>query len=815
MRFFLGVIAFFACSFIFSQEVTILDMETNFPIEHCTIYGENNSKVVYTDKFGKADISVFNENEIISFYHISYVEAEVLKRQLKEVNYSIYLHKNAESLDEVILSTSKQKETRSRVAEQIEISKRRDIIRTAPQTSADLLADIPGVKVQKSQFGGGSPVLRGMEANKVLLVVDGVRMNNAIYRTGHLQSSITVSPSTLERAEVLFGPSSVIYGSDALGGVIHYYTKTPKFSSKSKTNVSFLSRYSSVNDEITNQGSISFSFKNWASLTSFSYAEFDDLQMGKKRSHGYKDWGKVFEYSNNTNSYYNPNPVINSDSNKQKNTGLNQRDFLQKFVFRVADQSELTFNFQHSMSSDIPRFDKLTEESNNSLKFAEWYYGPQKRTMISSQLSINPDKKWIKSGVFTAAYQNLEESRVQRKFNSLDRSYRIENVDVLSFNGDFSVPLAQRSNRNLSYGVELAHNIVDSQSNGKTLEVDGNDIIGFSGSFPVQTRYPDGGSSYTSSALYTSYRQDINEKGTLNTGIRFTNTWLNATWIDDTFITLPDMDIHVKNSALTATVGYAYKPDDSWQLNTVISSGFRSPNIDDIGKIREKNGKVTVPNIDLEPEFAYNAEVGVLRQMANRNFNFGVNIYYTLLNNYIAREPFLVNGSPTIIYDGEEVETYANVNHDNAYIYGSTVSLNGKISNSFNASGSFTFTKGEAYDTGVSLSSIPPIFGNIDLMFTKKRFETSLSFRFNGAKDYDDYNLIEGIDNIEQSPVDENGDYTGTPSWNTLNFYSKFNVSRTVGVQFMIDNIFDNHYKEFASGISAPGRNYSLSVIIN
>ena len=84
-----------------------------------------------------------------------------------------------------------------------------------------MLSYIPGVKVQKTQFGGGSPVLRGMEANRILLVVDGVRMNNAIYRKGHLQNSITVSPSMLDKTEVLFGPSSVIYGSDALGGVIH------------------------------------------------------------------------------------------------------------------------------------------------------------------------------------------------------------------------------------------------------------------------------------------------------------------------------------------------------------------------------------------------------------------------------------------------------------------------------------------------------------------------------------------------------------------------------------------------------------------
>ena len=139
-----------------------------------------------------------------------------------------------------------------------------------------------------------------MESNRVLLVVDGVRMNNAIYRKGHLQSSITVSPNLLDKTEVVFGPSSVIYGSDALGGVIHYYTKTPKLSDKKEVKSGFFSRYSTVNEETTNTVSAELRFKKWASFTSISHSDFGDLKMGKNRSHGFSDWGKVFNYSENT-----------------------------------------------------------------------------------------------------------------------------------------------------------------------------------------------------------------------------------------------------------------------------------------------------------------------------------------------------------------------------------------------------------------------------------------------------------------------------------------------------------------------------------
>ncbi len=803
-------------SILLAQEVIILDSETQFPIPNCSIYGENNPNVIYSDKNGKADLSVFKENEIVSVNHLSYVEVEFLKRKIVSENNIIYLHRIAESLDEVILSTNRQKELRKRVAEYVEVNQLKEIKRKSPQTSADLLATIPGIKVQKSQFGGGSPVLRGMEANRVLLVVDGVRMNNAIYRSGHLQSSITVSPSILERTEVIFGPSSVIYGSDALGGVIHYYTKTPKPNRDDKVKFDFMSRYSSVNNEYTNQASFEVSFEKWASLTSFSHSKFGDLKMGKNRNHGYENWGKVYEYSNNTDVFYNSNSVINTNPNIQKNTGFNQSDFLQKFFIKLNEKDNLTFNLQYSTSSNIPRFDKLTEFSDGNLRFAEWYYGPQERFLLSTQLNINPGKKWLDKGTITAAYQDIHESRVQRRFNSLDRSYREEGVDLFSINGDFSVQLSEASKRNFNYGFELAHNDVKSNSFGKTLNVNGNEVIGFTDNFVVQSRYPDGGSKYTSSAIYINYRQDISEKSTLNSGLRFTNTNLKASWVDDTFISLPESTIKLKNSSFTATLGYVYRPNKDLQLNTVLSSGFRSPNIDDVGKIREKNGIVTVPNINLRPEYAYNAEIGVLKYFDNKRFNIGFNTYYTLFNNYIAREPFTLNGSSTILYDGELAETVANVNKKNAYLVGGTLSARGKLRDDLKIQGSITYTEGMTYDTKVPLSSIPPIFGNLELSYQKNKFESSVSFNFNGSKKIKDYNLIEGIDNVEQTPFNSGtGQYEGTPSWSVLNFHSRYQISDTVGLQFRIDNIFDTHYKEFASSISAPGRNFSFSVFVN
>ena len=143
-----------------------------------------------------------------------------------DTKFPLQLNLEAENqdLDEVILSVARNASMRKQIAEKVSVISNKEILTQSPSTGADLVGLSPGVRIQKSQGGGGSPILRGFEANRLLLVVDGVRMNNAIYRSGHLQNAITIHPNIIERVEIIFGSSSVGYGSDALGGVIHYYT---------------------------------------------------------------------------------------------------------------------------------------------------------------------------------------------------------------------------------------------------------------------------------------------------------------------------------------------------------------------------------------------------------------------------------------------------------------------------------------------------------------------------------------------------------------------------------------------------------------
>lgn len=194
--------------------------------------------------------------------------------------------KKSVDLDEIVVSVNKTEEMKRQVAAQISVITSKQIQFDNPQTSADILSNTGQILVQKSQQGGGSPVIRGFEASRILLVIDGVRMNNLIYRGGHLQSVITLDPSILDKVEVYFGPSSTVYGSDALGGTIHFMTKKPKLDATGKKTLSVnaMQRFSSVNNGVSTHMNFNLGFKKFASLTSITYNKFRDLKMGRSKN---------------------------------------------------------------------------------------------------------------------------------------------------------------------------------------------------------------------------------------------------------------------------------------------------------------------------------------------------------------------------------------------------------------------------------------------------------------------------------------------------------------------------------------------------
>ncbi len=802
----------------FAQQISLKDSETMEVLSDVAVFNESKDKSIISDLNGNVDLELFSNERKIFFQLLGYSLLELYLDDIEDGS-TVFLYPESQNLDEVILSVARSASSVNQIAEKVSVIKSEDLFISSPSSGAEMLELSPGVRIQKSQGGGGSPIIRGFEANRVLIVVDGVRMNNAIYRSGHLQNSITIDPSNIERAEVIFGSSSVGYGSDAMGGVIHYYTKNPILKDSKKISSSFTSNFNSANNSVTNNFNTNYSSDNWGSITSISISKYGDIKMGKKRNHGYSNWGLNPIFSQNSRYKFYTEPSINSDKNIQKNTGYSQVDLFQKFLFRIGDNNLLNLNIQFSESSDIDRFDQLSIPMDDSLKFSEWYYGPQKRLLISPSLRIFPKKKFMDKGVITFGFQKVNESRIKRKFNSLNRSHQIEDLTVLSLNGDFDKSF--NNGHTLSYGLETTYNHNYSKAYDRILSVDGNNVVGLGTKTAIPTRYPSDGSSYASFASYVNWSWNMSEFFTFNVGTRLTFTKLKASWNDVISVNPQLSKVNLNSEALTTTVSMKLRPSNKIQINTVLSSGFRNPNIDDIGKIRENNGLLVVPNTFLKPEYAYNLDLGVDYRSLNGKSYFSIRGFSTIISRHIGRAEYTVYSdittpdTSTIIYNNEEVTTIANKNLGNRFIHGFSIDGFNNLSRGLKINYSLTYTKGDNNESYGPLPSISPLFGSLSLNYINNDISIRAVYKFSDSKDPSEYS-IGGEDGLDETPyiIGQDGlkNFLGTPSWSDFSIFASKKISSNSTLRLGISNIFDIHYRTFASGISAPGRSFQAGL---
>ena len=294
------LLSFIVINFNYSQtEISVMDSSTGEAISSVLIFNKSQTETILTDNLGKFDLDIFGKNDSIFFSHVSYEPKSVLFKDLDD-KVVFYLNPKMMGLDEVVLSVGRKKQSLKYISRKVSLISSKELLSNVNKTGADILYEAGGIHIQKSQSGGGSPVIRGFEANRVLLVIDGVRMNNTIYRSGHLQNSITVDPNYLERIEVLYGPSSVSYGSDAIGGVVHYFTKIPKFSNEKILEFKKRRSYNLTNKSKIRNYQLTTNNKNWGLFSSLSISDYGDIIMGKNRKHGYDNWGLVNQFSETT-----------------------------------------------------------------------------------------------------------------------------------------------------------------------------------------------------------------------------------------------------------------------------------------------------------------------------------------------------------------------------------------------------------------------------------------------------------------------------------------------------------------------------------
>jgi hemoglobin/transferrin/lactoferrin receptor protein len=661
--------------------------------------------------------------------------------------------------------------------------------------TADVLQNSGSINVQKSQAGGGSPIIRGFEASRILLMVDGVRMNNAIYRSGHLQNIITVDANSLDKIDVVFGPSSTQFGSDALGGVINMQTKTPQLSTTYKPlfTGTINNRYSSAMNEMQSHIDINIGTNKIGFFTSLTYTNISDVMQGKKRKAAYNDFGKLPFYVQtlNNNDYVIANPNVN----KQINSGYTQNDFVQKILYQQNKNVKHIANFQYSISSNINRYDRLSEITTTRLpKFAQWYYGPQKRLMASYNYEQVFNKPFLKKIQSTVAYQNIEESRVDRNFNSKTRNNRIEQVGILSTTTD---ALYKKANTETHIGIDLQFNNVHSEAYSTN-------ITTLLNSYNINSRYPNGKNKMNTIAAYLQQIKTIKSNITFTYGARITNTNLTSTVKDNTIAQLPFTQLQQNNSAVVGNMGITYITTNNWKLSAAASNGFRAPNFDELKIFESKPGSLLVPNENIKPEYSYNAEVNATKYAGA--FQCNAALFYTYLRNAIQVSNYTYKGSSTILYQGVVSNVLAAQNTSNGYLYGLSTNVKYTITPNTIVEGAYTYTYGCIKNAGVlqPLDHVSPTYGKVSIKHKQKIWNAELFSLFNGAKKLNDYSNS-GEDNFQYATP------TGMPSWYTINLHTQVALQKKLSLNIGIENILDKNYRVFASGISAPGINFIVS----
>jgi hemoglobin/transferrin/lactoferrin receptor protein len=791
------IFCLFTSIFTQAQQITVINKETGETLPSVAIYNQSKTKSTITNLDGEANLDTFKPSDILYFQHLSYNVFSVLKSKITASK--VALTANAQDLEEVVVSASKFKQSKRDIPQKITNISAKDIQFSNPQTSADLLEQSGQVYIQKSQLGGGSPMIRGFSTNRLLLTVDGVRMNNAIFRGGNLQNVISVDPFSIQNTEVTLGAGSIIYGSDAIGGVMSFYTKTPKLSytDSLKFNANAAVRYASASNEKTGHLDFNIGLKKWAFFTNASYTYFDDLRMG---SHGPDDYLRP-EYVETING----EDVIvpNSNPRIQKFTGYDQINLLQKVRYEASDDLSFDLGLYYSATSDYPRYDRLIRYRGDDLRSAQWDYGPQKWFMSNFGITkLSSGSDLYDKIKFVTAYQNFQESRIDRDYQSTTQDNTEEQVDAYSANLDFEKLLSPKSE--LFYGIEYVYNQVFSKAFARNIETNETEAI--------VTRYPDN-SSWQSAAAYASLKYKPNTKFVLQSGIRYNHVSYKADFTENNvFLDLPFDTTKSDFGAFTGTAGISWLPNKTiqWKLNA--STAFRAPNIDDVGKVFDSEpGSVVVPNENLKPEYAYSGELG-LKLDFNNVVILDLATYYTYLDDALVRRDYTLNGESEIMYNGELSQVQAMQNASKAWIYGFEVGMKINLSKKLQFSSQYNVIGGseEDNDTEVPVRHIAPNFGNTHLTWKSDKLKFDAFAAYNNELSFLDLAPSEAEKEYIYALDSDGNPYS--PSWYTLNFSAQMEVYKNTTVTASLENITDQRYKTYSSGIAAPGRNLIIAL---
>ena len=611
------------------------------------------------------------------------------------------------------------------------------IIEKGARTTPEALMGVSGVFIQKTNHGGGSAFIRGLTGNQTLIVLDGIRLNNAIYRYGPNQYLNTIDMFTVDKIDVLKGIGSVEYGSDAMGGVIHVKTKENTSQELNKISLNNTSKFISSDMEKTNRTAIQYATNKWDFIGGISLKKYGDLVGGE-------------------------------NIGKQTPTGYNEINYDLKTRIKISTQSELIYSSQNTIQKNVPIYHKIALENfkTNQIDYQVRYLNYLKYKYVSN-------KRWISEIIINASTQRTIEQRSNQKNNS--SIFRNEADTVKNIGLTAEIVSKPNKNWTMNSGFDYYKDAIFSEAIETSSDINTQVI--------KRGLYPNG-SIYKNSSLFNIHNLNFN-KLNIVAGLRY-----NFLHIQMNELTLGN--IAINPAALVSNYGFNYQLNQHGFLFGSITTGYRAPNIDDLGSLGIVDFRYEIPSYDLRPEKSLNTEIGY--KYRSNKIDFSIAAFKMKLKDIIAR--VLVDGQ---VINGYNV--YNKKNIESSYINGAEVNYTYLLSKYLTWYTNATYSYGQNVTKNEPMRRIPPLFGQNKISFVKKNKTLAISHQFAGKQD-----------RLAQGDKDDNRiGKLGTPGWNIFNIDAGWQV-KNLSLNTSLINISNVQYKTHGSGVYGVGRAVNLTI---
>ncbi len=640
-------------------------------------------------------------------------------------------------LDSIVVTSRNIKTSQAKSPYVISGIHQNQIRETNARTTPEALQGVAGVFLQKTNHGGGSAFIRGLTGNQTLLVIDGIRLNNATYRYGPNQYLNTIDMFTLEKVDVLKGIGAIEYGSDAIGGVINLVTKELNTSSFKDFRLSNTSKFLSSQMEKTNRTEMRYATNNWTILGGLSIKRYGDIVGGD--GVGY-----------------------------QAPTGYREKNYDIKAKVKISDNQEITFSTQNTIQRDIPIYHKIVLEN-----FKINQVDKQVHNLNYLKYRYASNQKIVSEVLVTISQQRSIENRSNQKNNTTLLRKERDTIHSTGITAEMIVKPTKNWTSNT--GIDIYSDLV----NSNTIETN------TSANTQTQKRglYPNG-SIYNNNSLFNIHYLNLG-KLSLIAGIRY--NFLDIRISDTTL-----GNVTLKPSALVTNYGINYQLNKNNFIFGSISTGYRAPNIDDLGTLGIVDFRYEIPSYNLKPEKSKNIELGYKYNSVKTNVT--ISVFQMNLKDVIAR----------IVVDGQVINgynVYTKKNIESSYIKGTEISVSHQINNHFAFQTNATYTYGQNVTKNEPMRRMPPFFGQNKLSWHSKNKTVAIRHQFAGKQT----RLAKGDKDDNRIGV------LGTAQWNTIQIDASIKWKH-VALNVSAINILNEKYKTHGSGIYGMGRAFGVSV---